>query len=226
MQLAQKADVAIVMVGDNPRETEDTTTLSLPSINGTNQDLLVPRILAANPNTVVLLKMQGSVLMPWLPQARALVEAWYPGQNDGDVVANALFGVTNPSGKLPDTFGNSEHEAAYEAEAQYPGTRENNGMGGTGWAPKPGQPQLVTNYTENLMMRYRWYEARNVRPVFPFGHGLSYTTFAYSNLGVTPSNNAAGRTTLTVSYTITNTGTRAGKEALQVYLTLPAEADQ
>ena len=89
------------MVGDNPRETRDTTTASLPSINGTNQDLLVPRILAANPNTVVVLKTQGSVLMPWLPQARALVEAWYPGQNDGDVVADMLFGVTNPSGKLP-----------------------------------------------------------------------------------------------------------------------------
>ncbi len=96
-KLARQSDLVIVMVGDNPRETVDVTTLSLPSINGTNQDMLVPRILAANPNTVVVLKTQGSILMPWLPQARALVEAWYPGQNDGDVVADVLFGVTNPA---------------------------------------------------------------------------------------------------------------------------------
>jgi beta-glucosidase len=224
---AQGADVAIVMVGDNPRETRDTTTLSLPSIQGTNQDLLVPRILAANPNTVVVLKTQGSVLMPWLPQARAVVEAWYPGQEDGNVVADVLFGVTNPSGKLPVTFGTSANEAAYQTEAQYPGARENNGLGGGEGGFEPdGSPQLVTHYSENLKMGYRWYEAENVKPVFPFGHGLSYTTFAYSDLRLTASNPAAGTVVLAVEYTITNTGTREGKEASQVYLALPPEAGE
>jgi beta-glucosidase len=227
VQVARKADVAIVMVGDNPRETVDKTTLSLPSINGTNQDKLVPRILEANPNTVVVLKTCGMVLMPWLPNARAVVEAWYPGQDDGNVVADMLFGVTNPSGKLPVTFGNTAKEAAYATEAQYPGVRENNGLGqepGVPFGGPAGFPQLVTHYSENLQVGYRWYQANNVKPVFPFGHGLSYTTFAYSDLSVTPSSDAAGHTVLTVEYTITNTGKRAGKEASQVYLTLPAEA--
>lgn len=219
---ARRADVAIVMVGDNPRETVDKTTLSLPSINGTNQEMLVPRILEANPNTVVVLKTSGMVLMPWLDRARAVVEAWYPGQDDGNVVADMLFGVTNPSGKLPVTFGNTATEAAYATQAQYPGVRENNGLGGEPGVPFAGPagfPQLVTHYSENLQMGYRWYEAQRVTPVFPFGHGLSYTTFAYSDLNLTPS-----QTGLTVEYTITNTGQRVGKEASQVYLTLPAAA--
>ena len=227
VNIAKRADVAIVMVGDNPRETMDTTTLSLPSINGTDQDKLVPRILAANPNTVVVLKTQGSVLMPWLPQARALIEAWYPGQSDGDVVADALFGVTNPSGKLPVTFGHSTHEAAYQTEAQYPGTREDNGLGGGKNGTEPnGSAQLVTHYDENLKMGYRWYEAMHVQPVFPFGYGLSYTRFAYSNLSLATTNSAAGAVVLTVRYTVTNTGNREGREASQVYLTLPAEAGE
>jgi beta-glucosidase len=224
---AENADIAIVMVGDNPRETWDKTTLSLPSINGTNQDLLVPRILAANRNTVVVLKTEGSVLMPWLPQARALVEAWYPGQNDGDVVADVLFGVTNPSGKLPVTFGNTANEAAYETEAQYPGVREDNGLGGgQDGRSSNGSPQLVTMYNENLKVGYRWYEAQHVTPVFPFGHGLSYTTYAYSDLTLATTTNAGGQPALTVSYTVANTGAREGREATQVYLTLPPEAGE
>jgi beta-glucosidase len=224
---AKSADVAIVMVGDNPRETMDKTTLSLPSIDGTDQDKLVPGILAANPNTVVVLKTEGSVLMPWLPQARALIEAWYPGQSDGDVVADALFGVTNPSGKLPVTFGTSTNEAAYQTEAQYPGTREDNGLGGGTNGTEPnGSPQLVTHYDENLKMGYRWYEASHVKPVFPFGYGLSYTKFTYSNLTLAPSNGASGGVVLTVRYTITNAGQREGREASQVYLTLPAESGE
>jgi beta-glucosidase len=222
--LAGESDVAIVMVGDNPRETVDKTTLSLPVINDTEQERLVPRILAANPSTVVVLKTSGSVLMPWLGDARAVVEAWYPGQEDGNAVADMLFGVTNPSGKLPVTFGSTASEAAYATEAQYPGTREDNGLGGGegGFAPA-GLPQLVTHYTEDLQMGYRWYQANEVAPVFAFGHGLSYTQFAYGDLAVTEAT-AAGKTVVTVEYTITNTGARAGKEASQVYVTLPPTA--
>lgn len=153
-ELAREADIAIVMVGDNPRETQDKTTASLPSIQGTNQDMLIPRILEANPNTVVVLKTAGSVLMPWLAQAPAVIQAWYPGQDDGNVVADVLFGVINPSGKLPVTFGNSEREAAYATEAQYPGDREDNGLGGGEGGPSPtAQPR---NWSRAIPRACKW----------------------------------------------------------------------
>lgn len=226
VDLARSAEVAIVMVGDNPRETVDKTTVSLPEIQGLDQEALVPAILEANPNTVVVLKTEGMVLMPWLSNARAVVEAWYPGQEDGNVVADVLWGVTSPSGKLPVTFGNTDREAAFATEAQYPGVRENNGLPGGPGFDGDGSPQLVAHYTEDLEMGYRWYEANGVRPVFPFGHGLSYTTFEYRDLRLRPSVNAAGNTVIDVEYTITNTGRRTAREASQVYLSLPASAGE
>ena len=251
--LARQSDVAIVMVGNTPRETRDLPNLSLPAVpamdpepdpcdpedeedctsngNGavlTDQEALVPAILAANPNTVVVLKTSGMVLMPWLKDARALVEAWFPGQHDGDVVADILFGVISPSGKLPVTFGNTAREAAYATEAQYPGVHENTGIpGGPGRTRTPGVPQLVTHYTEDLQMGYRWYEANGVKPLFPFGFGLSYTTFEYSDLSVAPRlDPKTGHAVLTVTYSITNTGSRRGAEVSQVYLTLPPVAGE
>jgi beta-glucosidase len=251
--LAQQSDVAILMVGNTPRETRDLTTLSLPVVPAldpppdpcdpsgdevcpetpegplvTDQEALVPAILAANPNTVVVLKTSGMVLMPWLGNVRALLEAWFPGQDDGDAVANVLFGIISPSGKLPVTFGNTAREAAYATEAQYPGVREDNGQpGGQGVDGTPGVAQLVGHYSEDLQMGYRWYEANNVQPVFPFGFGLSYTTFEYSDLSVAPSvDPMTGHAALTVKYTITNTGSRRGAEASQVYLTLPPAAGE
>jgi beta-glucosidase len=249
--LARQSDVAIVMVGNTPRETRDLPTLSLPVVPAqnppadpcdpsaeeecpsnppgplvTDQEMLVPAIIAANPNTIVVLKTSGMVLMPWLKDVPALLEAWFPGQQDGDAVADVLFGIVSPSGKLPVTFGNTAREAAYATEAQYPGLHEDTGVdGGRGREPVPGAPQLVTRYTEGLQMGYRWYEANNVKPVFPFGFGLSYTTFQYSDLSVAPSvNPTTGHAVLTVKYTITNTGDRRGREASQVYLTLPPVA--
>ena len=166
--------------------------------------------------------------MPWLKDARALLEAWFPGQDDGDAVADILFGIISPSGKLPVTFGNTAREAAYATEAQYPGVRENNGQpGGPGSHGTPGVAQLVGHYTEDLQMGYRWYEANNVEPLFPFGFGLSYTTFEYSDLSVAPSvDPMTGHAVLTVTYRITNTGSRRGAEASQVYLTLPPVAGE
>ncbi len=252
--LARQSDVAIVMVGNTPRETRDLPNLSLPVVPArhpseedpceaheeagcpatppegpvTDQEALVPAILAANAKTVVVLKTSGMVLMPWLNDARALVQAWFPGQQDGDAVADILFGVVSPSGKLPVTFGRSAREAAYATEPQYPGVREDNGLvGGPGFGGTPGVAQLVGHYTEGLEMGYRWYEANNVEPVFPFGFGLSYTTFAYSDLSAETSvDSNTGRAVLTVKYKITNTGGRRGAEASQVYLTLPPEAGE
>lgn len=215
------------------------------------QDQLVREVAAANANNVVVLYSAGGVIMDWLNLVPALVAAWFPGQDDGDVVADILFGVINPSGKLPVSFPTSEHEAAFATEMQYPGTRENNGLpGGPGFPLGDGSPQLVSHYSENLEMGYRWYEANNVKPVFAFGHGLSFTTFEYDNLRLkrryrrvfeqvpvpgTDRENIPQRfyrrlvelvPVLTVEYTLTNTGSVAGAEASQIYLELPRQADQ
>jgi beta-glucosidase len=250
--LAARSEVAIVMVGNTPRETRDLPSLSLPVVPATDppedtcdpsaqdcpqtppgplvtdQEALVWAIITANPNTVVVLKTSGMVLMPWLNDVPALIEAWFPGQRDGDAVADVLFGVISPSGKLPVTFGNAAREAAYATEAQYPGVHEDTGIpGGPGREGTPGEPQLVTHYTEDLQMGYRWYEANNEKPLFPFGFGLSYTTFAYSDLSVaTKVNWRTGHVRLAVSYRITNTGNMRGAEASQVYVTLPPEAGE
>lgn len=247
VELAEDSDVTILMVGDVARETWDkngnldeenpsgnasgaqneVADLDLPSVNGTNQQLLIPRVLAANPNTIVVMKTQGQVNMPWINDVHTMVQAWYPGQEDGNVVADALFGRTNFSGKLPVTIGRTDREAAYETPAQYPGFEEQTGTpGGYGRDPIPGEPQRVVRYDEDLRMGYRWYEATGTEPLFPFGHGLSYTTFEYSDLKVSRIGGENGHGGLKVDYTLTNTGDRTGKEASQVYLTLPASANE
>jgi beta-glucosidase len=195
-----------------------------PATNeGTKQERLMSELIAAPgvaQKMVVVLKTEGMVLMPWLNQVPALVEAWYPGQDDGNVVADILFGIRNPSGKLPMTFGNSPDEAAYATTAQFPGLWTN-----PPWWLK--RKRLSAQYTEGLQMGYRWYEANHVTPVFPFGFGLSYTTFAYSGLSITPTlDPQTNHTVLSVTYTITNTGKREGAEASQVYVTLPAIASE
>ena len=157
---------------------------------------------------VVVLKTQGMILMPWLDKVPALIEAWYPGQEDGNVVANVLFGLRNPSGKLPVTFGTSEREAAYTTTAQFPGV----------WEPPPfwsNDPRYRLSTSEGLQTGYRWFEANGVKPLFPFGFGLSYTTFVYSGLSVVPGvNPQTSQPVLTVTYTITNTGSRDGCRSL------------
>lgn len=267
LELARRSDVVIVMLGDNPHELCDRETLGFPIIppadpsfcaydeleegeyelprpergEGTHQEMLMAE-LTADPElarkTVVVLKTEGMVLMPWLDEVPALLEAWHPGQADGLAVANILFGLRNPSGKLPMTFGTSEREAAYATEAQFPGlwvdpppwlsTPANTDEPGGDPSPTlEGEKRFSAQYSEGLQMGYRWYEANDVKPVFPFGFGLSYTTFEYGDLSVTPTNDPqAGRITLEVTYTITNTGDRAGAEVSQVYLTLPPEANE
>jgi beta-glucosidase len=189
----------------------------------TDQEALMNALVAAPgvaQKMIVVLKTAGMVLMPWLDQVPALLEAWYPGQEDGNAVANILFGVRNPSGKLPMTFGSSDREAAHATTAQFPGL----------WVDPPhwlDRPRFSAQYNEGLQVGYRWYEANGVQPVFPFGFGLSYTTFAYGGLSVTPTvDPQTGRVALAVTYTITNTGSRQGAEASQVYVTLPAAAGQ
>jgi beta-glucosidase len=190
---AAAADVALVMVGDNEREGADRPSLSLSG----NQDALVAAVAAANPRTVVVLKSGGPVLMPWLDKVPALLETWYPGEEDGNVVAALLFGDVNPGGKLPITFPRQETDVPANTPAQYPGV---NG---------------VATYSEGVFMGYRHYDAHGIEPLFPFGYGLSYTSFRLDRLAVHGP---------TVSVDVTNTGSRVGSEVVQIYVGHPADA--
>ena len=199
--LARSADAAIVMVGNKDREGRDRPNLSLPD----NQDQLVEAVAAANPHTIVVLKTGGPVLMPWIDKVSAVLEAWYPGEEDGNVVADLLFGKANPSGKLTVTFPKAEADVPAHTPQQYPGVAG------------------VATYSERLLVGYRWYDARNLEPLFPFGFGLSYTSFAIRNLHVDLSKPDSR---LTVTVDVTNTGSVAGADVVQVYLAAPAAAQE
>ncbi len=199
---AKQADVAVVKVGDSETEGSDRPNLSLPG----NQDALIAAVAAANPRTVVVLNTGAPVLMPWLDAVPAVVEAWYPGEEDGNALAAVLFGDVNPSGKLPVTFPRTEEQVPASTPAQYPGV---NG---------------VATYSEKLQVGYRWYDAQHQEPLFPFGFGLSYTSFRISDLKVTRSLCRKGD--VFVSARVTNTGGRSGTETAQTYLTFPSKAGE
>ena len=191
---AKAADVVVVFGNQWMGEGEDAPDLSLP--NG--QDTLIAAVAAANPNAIVVLQTGGPVSMPWLDKAGAVIEAWYSGAKGGEAIADVLFGVVNPSGRLPVTF-----PASIE---QYPRVHSP-GLG------LPEKTPFDVVYSEGADVGYRRFAATGQKPLFPFGYGLSYTSFAYANLKVT------GGQTLTVAFDVTNTGRRAGKDAPQVYLT-------
>ena len=216
---ARSASVAVVMVGDTESEGHDQPSLSLPG----DQDQLVAAVARANPRTVVVVKSGNPVLMPWLPAVPAVIEAWYPGEEDGAAVAAVLFGAADPSGKLPVTFPASASQTPTSSKAQFPGT------GGK------------VEYSEGLDVGYRGYDAEDITPLFPFGYGLSYTTFRFSGLTVSPGTtantvsgpgpascgcNGQGKTLATVTATVTNTGAVAGAEVVQLYLGDPASAQE
>jgi len=205
-QAAANADVTIVMAGVVTSEGSDRPSLSLPN----NQDALISAVAAANPHTVVVLKDGDPVLMPWINQVPAVLEAWLPGEEDGNIVARLLSGLDNPSGKLPVTYPTSAAETPTSTPAQYPGITVN------------GAPTVY--YSEGLEMGYRWYATNGVQPLFPFGYGLSYTTFGFSNLTVSPNQTPSGQ--VEVGVDVTNTGSRTGAEVAQVYLTDPQQAGE
>jgi beta-glucosidase len=204
--LAQNSTVAIVMVGDSETEGVDDS-ISLSGNQYPNQDALVQAVAAANPHTVVVLKTGTAVLMPWVNQVPAILEAWYPGEEDGNAVAAVLFGDVNPSGKLPLTFPVNVSDCPANTPAQYPGIND------------------TETYSEGIFVGYRHFDASNITPLFPFGHGLSYTTFQYQNLAINPATTTfVGNpgNTVSVDFDITNTGLVAGSEAAQVYVGKPA----
>jgi beta-glucosidase len=200
--LAKSADVAIVMVGDRETEGHDHA-LTLAG----NQDELVAAVAAANPHTVVVLKTGSVILMPWVDNVPAILEAWYPGEEDGNAVAAVLFGDVNPSGRLPLTFPKQISDLPASTPEQYPGV---NG---------------VANYSEDIFVGYRHFDAQNIQPLFPFGFGLSYTTFGFKNLAVSTDKISLkddASPMVTVDIDVTNTGKKAGAEIAELYIGLPS----
>jgi beta-glucosidase len=199
VQAARHAQVAVVMVGDQDTEGRDQS-VELPQA----QNQLIEAVAKANPRTIVVLKTGSAVLMPWIHDVPAVLEAWYPGEEDGNAVADILTGKVDPSGKLPITFPRSVDQTLASNPSQYPG------VDGT------------AHYTEGIFVGYRGYTAHHATPLFPFGFGLSYTTFAFHHLTVT---HTPGSESASVKFTVTNTGKVAGAEVAQLYLSFPPIAE-
>ena len=193
---AKRADVAIVFAIRIEGEGFDNPDLSLPW----GQDAVIEAVAAANPNTIVVLETGNPVAMPWRKAVRAIIAAWYPGQAGGQAIAEVLTGAVNPSGRLPLTF------PADLAQTPRP---ELAGLG-TPWGTA-----TTIDYHEGAEVGYRWFAQQGTTPLYPFGHGLGYTTFAYSGLDVT------GGETVTATFTVTNAGERDGADVAQLYLTSP-----
>ncbi|MFY9669388.1 MAG: glycoside hydrolase family 3 C-terminal domain-containing protein [Trebonia sp.] len=201
---AQSASAAVVVVSDDTEsEAADRPSLNLPSA----QDELISAVAAANPHTIVVIDAGAPVAMPWLSQVAGVLDAWYPGQTSGTSLASVLFGQTNPSGHLPVTFPASLSQMPTSSPAQFPG----NGS--------------TVQYSEGIDVGYRGYDAGNLTPLFPFGFGLSYTTFSFSNLQISPAS-GNGTQNEQVTATVTNTGTRAGSDVAQLYLGDPSGAGE
>jgi beta-glucosidase len=215
--LAKGAEVAIVFVSKWESEGRDSDNLSLPD----NQDDLIAKVAAANSNTIVVLETGNPVTMPWVGQVNAVLEAWFAGSSGSDALANILFGEVNPSAKLPITFPQSESDLPHLSIVKPPPFNEPPPRDPEGWKKRlQGLPAFQTNYDEGLKVGYKWYDAEKKPVLFAFGHGLSYTTYAYSNLNVTAGERVG------VSFTVKNTGRRAGTEIAQVYAGLPASAGE
>ena len=210
VEAARSADLAIVFATQWTTEAQDVPDIRLPD----NQDALIANVVAAQPKTVAVLETGGPVLMPWLEKVPAVVQAWYPGQRGGEAIANILTGKVNPSGRLPITFpanaGQPPRQAPVGLDRLSAAEQEAAGNPVYGLSKELGT--FPVDYVEGADVGYRWYEKKALKPMFPFGHGLSYTNFAYRNAKVT------GGKTLTVSFDVVNTGARAGSDVPQVYV--------
>ena len=210
--LAKASQIAIVFVAELTSEGRDMRSLNLSN----KQDDLVGAVAAANPHTIVVLETGGPAAMPWIDKVSAAIEIWYPGIRGAEALADILFGDVNPCGKLPATFAKSEADLPHPV---LPGSQPAP-AGDASAGPGPGRGMMRgfdIDYTEGLKVGYKWFDAEAKEPLFPFGYGLSYTTYSYSGL-------KAGIDSVT--FTVRNTGKRAGAEIAQVYVGLPAEAKE
>jgi len=196
---ARHAKVAIVFVGDFNTEGADRPNMSLPG----DGNALISAVAAVNPHTIVVLNTGGAVLMPWLSKVAGVLEAWYPGQEDGAAIAAILHGGVDPSGRLPLTFPASDTAMPATSAQQFPGVN------------------LTVNFGTGLDVGYHWYQINHVTPLFAFGFGLSYTTFTLSKPTLTKTTTGA-----IVRVKVTNTGTRAGADVVQAYVSYPTSAGE
>ena len=217
--LAKSADLAIVFAYQWESEDMDLPSLSLPD----NQDALIERVASANPHTIVVLETGTAVTMPWIDKVAGVVEAWYAGSSGHKALADVLVGDVNPSGKLPLTFTRSEADLPHPeapkipAESQaHAGDVADNGAPSSNASARTG---YAVHYDEGAAIGYKWFEEQHKKPLFAFGFGLSYTTYAYSALSVDSG-------TKTVRFTVKNTGKRPGTEIAEVYGQLPSSADE
>jgi beta-glucosidase len=214
--LAKSADVAIVFAYQWESEGMDLKTLSLPN----NQDALIAAVAAANPHTVVVIESGSPVTMPWVKAPAAILEAWYSGSDGADALGNILFGSVNPSGKLPNTFPLSEADLPHPTVTMPPPASAHFDGASTPEQWAKGLPPFQVTYDEGLKVGYKWYDAEKKPVLFPFGYGLSYTTYRYSGL------TAAAGDMVKVTFTVTNAGARAGTEIAEVYAALPESAQE
>jgi beta-glucosidase len=208
--LAKESDVAIVFATQYMSEGADAPTLSLPH----GQDALIAAVAKANPHTVVVLETGGPVTMPWVNDVSGILATWYPGIGGGEAIGDLLFGVVNPSGKLPATFAKSDAQLPLP---QIPGMTADNKV--IRDLKEDKHKVFEMSYPEGVAVGYRWFEKTKREPLFAFGHGLSYTTFGYSDLKL----NAAEHS---VDVKVTNTGSVDGAEVAQVYVTIPSASGE
>ena len=204
---AAAADVAIVFATQWRSEAADVETLALPD----KQDALIAAVAAANARTIVVLETGGAVLMPWLSEVEAVLAAWYPGQRGGEAIANILFGEVNPSGRLPITFPAADAHAPRPVPGGLDELRDRDVAQRAGDEKAKIAPFIV-DYPEGANVGYRWFETQGIAPLFPFGFGLSYTSFSYDDLEI------VGGANPKVRLSVTNTGLRKGADVVQVYV--------
>jgi len=199
LEIAKASDIAIVFVSFDSIEGTDRASLTLPN----NQNNMISQVASVQPNTIVVAHCAVPFLMPWEPKVVGIISALFPGLEDGHAIADILFGDVNPSARTPVTFPMNETQTPLATPQQYPG------VGGH------------VTYSEGLLMGYRWYDAKNEVPLYPFGFGLSYTRFNYSNLRT-----SQGTASIKVSVDITNSGKVAGAEVPQLYISYPKSAGE
>jgi len=199
VKLAKSADTVIIVTGANTGEGWDRYNITLYG----EDDKLINAIADNHKNVIVIVHNPASVTLPWVGRVKACIAAFYPGEQNGHALASIIFGDVNPSGKLPITIPKTETQNSVNTPEQFPGVNK------------------VVTYSEKLLVGYRWNNQKNIEPEFHFGHGLSYTTFEYSNLKVTK-----GTDSITVEFVVTNTGFYEGKEVSQLYITFPDSAGE
>jgi beta-glucosidase len=211
--LAATSNVAIVFVSQWESEGMDLPSLNFADVIHSvpiDQDALVEAVAEANPRTIVVMENGGAQVMPWLNQVAAVLEAWYPGERGGPAIANLLFGTVNPSGKLPITFPASVNDLPRPVIA----------------APPDSTSVFDVHYNiDGYDVGYKWFDTNNIQPEFPFGFGLSYTTFLISNAQLTD-NLSSSNPNFQVSFDLSNTGPVPGAEVAQVYLGLPSATNE